>query len=175
MADRAQRYGMDPEDMRRVIVSIGQPAPARAWPLMPMRTALLLILLALAILLGLGSLAGATANWEPVKKGSARARDIQISPLEKLEMESPSATWQLYNFLQIFPIARAAASPLQPRAPLAMPESPATLIFDEIAKERKFDEPFKLTIALGFFALIVLWLHLRDRRIQADKNWRNRK
>lgn len=188
MADRSQRYGMDPEDMRRVIMSIGQPAPARPLILprlsIPRRTLMLAILLGLVGLLGLTSahgmvgngiaaglvaLEGDRAEWGTVQKGLGGPGDIQISPLEKLEMESPAASWQVYNFLQIIPVARAQAAILIP------PKSIENTILDEMRREHNPDEPFALTIALALFCLIVLWLHLRERNAAADRNWRNPK
>lgn len=187
MADRSQRYGMDPEDMRRVIVSIGQPRPERvlpAMPTIPRRTLMLAILLGLVGLLGLTSahgmagagivttlagLEGDRAKREPVKKGSGGPQGSWITPLEKLEMESPAASWQVYNFLQIFSVPRAQA------ASLKMPESVESPLFSEGPYHRRADEPFEFVIALGLLCLIVLWLHLRDRNAAADRNWRNRK
>jgi len=159
----ADRYGMDPEQMRRVIVSIGKPRPsAMVWPTLPRRTVMLVVLLALVILLGLGSLASAEGNVEPVQKGSARARGTWISPLEKLKLEVPAAPPSLKNFLDNF------AGP-RPTAMIAAPGPTLVLRPYEPRESDPLGRPGEPAAAIGFlalFCLIVLWLHLRARRYE---------
>lgn len=185
--NHVDRNGMDPEQMRRVIVSIGKPAPARlALPTLTKREALLLALLAAVMLMGLasahamvgslgvvmqqnlvspastGTLAGARGNQEPVQKGSARAQGTWISPLEKLKLEVPAAPPSLKNFLDNFsgPHPVAAPSPVLVLRPYQI---------DDRQEPEMFGKPGEPGAAVGFlalFCLVVLWLHLRARRYE---------
>jgi hypothetical protein len=167
--------GLDREQMRQVFINAGKPAPQRAWPTMPTiptTTLVLVILLALTILVGLGSLGAWGAEAGTVKKGSGGPAAYHITPLEKLEIISPPGDPSLYNFLQNFTVATARAAPSPTR--LIMPESPKTLLYSEFQKDHRHDEPFFATIALALLCIVVLWLHLRARGAEADRNWRKR-
>lgn len=170
----ADRYGMDPEQMRRVIVSIGKPRPsAMVWPTAPkvtVRLTLLFILLGLTILLGLVGRAGASGVGKPVQKGSARAQGSWISPLEKLDFHSPAAPPSLKNFLDNF----AGQRPEAPAPALVL--RPVGYYDEQPSIFGKPEEPTAAVAGLALFCLVVLWFYLRvQRQERLAQEWKRRR